>query len=72
MALDRRTVLIVSHRLATLRHADRIFVLNNGTIEAVGKHDELLKTSVTYKELNTLQSELVSRPGPPADMGSVD
>lgn len=71
-ALDRRTVLIVSHRLATLRHADRIFVLNNGTIEAVGKHDELLKTSVTYKELNTLQSELVSRSGPPADMGSVD
>ena len=60
-ALDRRTVLIVSHRLATLRHADRIFVMNNGRVESVGKHDELLKTSATYKELNELQSSMATR-----------
>ncbi len=51
-----QTTLIVSHRLATLKHADRIFVLNEGTIEAVGSHDELLQNNVTYRQLAHLQS----------------
>jgi ATP-binding cassette subfamily B protein len=50
------TVVIVSHRLATLRHADRILVLNNGRIEAMAPHDELLSLSPTYRKLFELQS----------------
>lgn len=51
-----QTVILVSHRLATLRHADRIVVLNQGRIEAVGSHDELLKSCQTYRELEQMQS----------------
>lgn len=51
-----QTVIIVSHRLATLKHADRIVVLNRGEIEAVGSHEELLATSPTYRTLHHLQN----------------
>lgn len=70
-ALEKRTVVIVSHRLATLRHADRIFVLNNGQIEAVGTHEQLLETSGTYKELNELQSSLPARAETAVDTGGL-
>jgi ATP-binding cassette subfamily B multidrug efflux pump len=50
------TVVIVSHRLATLRHADRILVLNNGHVEAMAPHNELLSLSPTYRKLFELQS----------------
>jgi ATP-binding cassette subfamily B protein len=52
-----QTVIVVSHRLASLAHADRIVVLNNGLIEAVGTHSKLLETSVTYRQLHDLQNE---------------
>lgn len=45
------TILIVAHRLSTVIDADRILVVNDGVIEAVGSHKELLKKSKTYKEL---------------------
>ncbi len=45
------TTLIVTHRMSTARKADRIIVLNNGVIEAQGTHEELEKTSPTYREL---------------------
>ena len=70
-ALDRRTVVIVSHRLATLRHADRIFVMNNGQVEATGTHEQLLKVSSTYKELNDLQSSLPARSEPTTNPGGL-
>jgi ABC-type multidrug transport system fused ATPase/permease subunit len=54
-ALERlmvgRTTLIAAHRLSTLRHADRIVVLSHGEIEAVGPHEELLRSSSTYRTL---------------------
>lgn len=50
-----QAVLLVSHRLATLRHSDRIIVLNLGQIEAEGTHEQLLEMSPTYRRLNELQ-----------------
>jgi ABC-type multidrug transport system fused ATPase/permease subunit len=59
-ALERlmvgRTTLIAAHRLSTLRHADRIVVLSHGEVEAVGPHQELLRTSPTYRVLCERQS----------------
>ena len=40
--MARRTMLIIAHRLATVRHADRIAVMDRGRIVAVGTHDELV------------------------------
>jgi ATP-binding cassette subfamily B protein len=59
LALERlmagRTVLIIAHRLATVRHADRIAVMERGRIVAVGTHDELLVGSPLYARLAALQ-----------------
>jgi ABC-type multidrug transport system fused ATPase/permease subunit len=51
-ALDQlmsgRTSLVIAHRIATVRHADRIAVLEEGRVAAIGSHDELLSSSSTY------------------------
>lgn len=44
-------VLIVAQRVATIRHADAILVLDNGRIVGHGTHNELLETNETYKEI---------------------
>jgi ATP-binding cassette subfamily B protein len=58
-ALERlargRTTLVIAHRLATVRHADRIVVLDRGRIHAVGPHAELMRTSELYAHLARLQ-----------------
>ncbi len=45
------TVIIVAQRVGTIMHADRIIVLENGTIAGTGTHEELLATSDTYREI---------------------
>ncbi len=59
LALERlmagRTVLIIAHRLATVRHADRIAVLDRGRIVAAGTHERLLVDSPLYARLAALQ-----------------
>jgi ATP-binding cassette, subfamily B, bacterial len=50
-----RTTLVIAHRLATVRHADRIAVLDQGRLLAVGSHDELMQTSALYQRLAKLQ-----------------
>ncbi len=50
-----RTTLVIAHRLATIRKADRILVMDKGEIVAQGKHDELLKNSSLYAKLAKLQ-----------------
>ena len=45
------TVIVVAHRLSNITKFDRIIVLKDGEIEAIGNHSELLKSSYTYNEL---------------------
>src|SRR5690606_15002136 len=47
--------IIISHRLATLRHADRILVLRDGAVEAIGTADYLMSNSATFRTLTELQ-----------------
>ena len=49
-----RTCFIIAHRLSTVRKADIVVVFANGTIEAVGTHDELWHESPTYRKLHQL------------------
>jgi len=46
-----RTTIVIAHRLSTVRDADRILVLDNGRISAIGRHDDLLKTSLLYRRM---------------------
>lgn len=48
---ESRTVIIVAHRLHTIKNADKIIVLEKGTIKAQGTHDELMETSEKYRDL---------------------
>ena len=53
--IKNRTSVIIAHRLSTILHADVIVVFEKSKIEAMGKHEELLKTSPTYEKLYRLQ-----------------
>ena len=50
-----RTTFIIAHRLATVRHVDRIAVFDQGQLVDVGSHDELLASSELYRRLAELQ-----------------
>jgi len=50
-----RTVILVTHRVSTVRDMDRIIVLNHGVVEAEGNHDWLLENSSLYRELCEMQ-----------------
>jgi subfamily B ATP-binding cassette protein MsbA len=50
-----RTVFVIAHRLSTVRRADRIVVLENGTISDIGAHEELMQKLGTYRRLYKLQ-----------------
>ncbi|RQV95684.1 hypothetical protein EH220_06190 [bacterium] len=50
-----RTSIVISHRVSTVKHADRIYVLEGGKIVEQGKHDELLKQGGYYAELERRQ-----------------
>jgi subfamily B ATP-binding cassette protein MsbA len=50
-----RTVFVIAHRLSTVRRADRILVLENGTISDIGTHEDLLNRLGTYRRLYDLQ-----------------
>jgi ATP-binding cassette, subfamily B, bacterial MsbA len=50
-----RTVFVIAHRLSTVRRADRIVVIENGSIADIGAHEELLHKLGTYRRLYELQ-----------------
>jgi ATP-binding cassette subfamily B protein len=53
--MANRTVLLVTHRVSTVRDADRIIVLNEGRIEDTGTHDELVERNELYRRLCEMQ-----------------
>jgi ATP-binding cassette, subfamily B, bacterial MsbA len=58
--MENRTVLVIAHRLSTVRHADRIAVIHLGRIAEVGRHDELIARDGIYRKLYVLQMEGVA------------
>lgn len=70
-AAGARITVLVTHRLANIRHADQIVVLERGRIIEIGTHDELMALRGTYEELFSLQARAysdrpVDGPLPPA------
>ena len=52
-----RTVIFISHRLSTTRHADRIYMFEDGRIIEQGSHNELMRMNGKYAEMFTVQAE---------------
>lgn len=53
--MSGRTVFVIAHRLSTVRRADRIVVIENGSIADIGAHEELMRKFGTYRRLYELQ-----------------
>ena len=53
--LEGKTSIVIAHRLATIRRADRIFVIERGAIAETGRHDELLAKGGLYAKLHEIQ-----------------
>jgi len=56
-AAENKTVIFISHRLSTTRHADKIYVMENGEIVESGSHDELMRKNGKYAYMFNLQAE---------------
>lgn len=56
-AFKNRTVIVIAHRLSTVRHADKIICMEKGKIAGIGNHEELYATCPEYKSLVDIQSE---------------
>jgi ATP-binding cassette subfamily B protein len=59
---QRRTAVIVAHRLSTIEHADRIIVMHHGQVRETGTHAELLAQGGIYARLHALQTRSAGSP----------
>ena len=53
-----KTVIVVAQKVASIKHADQILVMDAGRIVARGTHEELLASSETYREIERSQAEV--------------
>jgi len=49
--VQNKTLIVIAHRLSTITDADQLFVINNGKIEEIGKHQEILKNNQLYAKM---------------------
>jgi ATP-binding cassette, subfamily B, bacterial len=61
-ATRQRTTILISHRFSTVRHADRICVLEKGRVIEVGTHDELMARNGRYRTMFDLQAQRFGEP----------
>jgi ABC-type multidrug transport system fused ATPase/permease subunit len=60
--MNQKTVLVIAHRLSTVRRADRIAVLDQGRLVEIGTHQELLALNGLYAKLHAMQFQDEARP----------
>ncbi|MCK4536393.1 MAG: ABC transporter permease, partial [Desulfuromonadales bacterium] len=53
--MQDRTTFVIAHRLTTIMNADKIIVLENGSIREIGTHEELLQSGGIYNRLYQMQ-----------------
>lgn len=56
-AIPETTKIIIAQRISSVQHADRIIVMDNGRINGIGTHDELLKSNEIYREVHESQTQ---------------
>ena len=56
-SLKETTKIIIGQRISSIQDADRIIVMNDGQIDAIGRHDELLATNAIYQEVYEMQTQ---------------
>ena len=56
-----KTMIVIAHRLSTIKDVDKIYVINDGKVEAANTHDELLKSSKLYKDMWEAHIEVKDR-----------
>ena len=54
--MQHRTSFVIAHRLSTVTHADRIVVLENGSITEIGSHEQLMASAGKYREMVQMQT----------------
>ena len=69
--MRNRTSLVIAHRLSTIKNADKVLVLNGGTIEQSGTHAELSDIEGLYRQLVEKQNLLQSGASNVLDSASV-
>ena len=61
-ALERlvkgRTTFAIAHRLSTLKHSNRLLIIEKGKLEEIGTHDELIEKDGIYAKLVSMQQEM--------------
>ena len=58
---QNKTMIVIAHRLSTIKDVDKIYVINDGKVEAENTHDELLKSSKLYKDMWEAHIEVKDR-----------
>ena len=56
-SLKETTKIIIGQRISSIQDADRIIVMNDGQIDAIGRHEELLTTNAIYQEVYEMQTQ---------------